>query len=124
MGRQVVGYTLDAGALVAAEKNSEAMWALLKLAVEKDLPLTVPACVVAQVWRKRSVQIARLLKACEIEALGEELAKKVGHMLGDKKTADVVDAAVVVGALGRGDAVITADRKAIERLGKVFVIDV
>jgi hypothetical protein len=63
------------------------------------------------------VQVARVLKGCEIETFGEAVAKKVGLLLGETGTKDLVDAAVVIGALARGDLVLTSDRRDIERLG-------
>jgi hypothetical protein len=111
-----VGLTLDAGALIAAEKNSRLFWALWKSAIAREATVTIPAPVLAQVYRSQSVQVSRVLKACEIEALDEELAKRVRVRLGGRKAKDVVDGAVVSGAIRRGDAIVTSDRADIERL--------
>lgn len=123
---KVTGLTLDTGALVGAEKRSRAVWALLKAANVDNLKVTVPSVVVAQAWRAQGVQVARVLKGCEIEPLDEPMAKKVGLLLGETGTKDVVDAAVVIGALARGDLVVTSDRGDIERLGlgKEQIVDV
>lgn len=45
------GLTLDSGALIAAEKSSRRVWQLLKAASERGAAVTVPAVVLAQVWR-------------------------------------------------------------------------
>jgi predicted nucleic acid-binding protein len=111
-----VGFTLDAGALIAAEKNSRQFWALWKSAIAQEATVTIPAPVLAQVFRSYNIQVSRVMKGCEIEALDEERAKRVGARLGLRKTADVVDATVVTGALSRGDAIVTSDRGDIERL--------
>jgi predicted nucleic acid-binding protein len=111
-----VGLTFDAGALIAAEKNSRQFWALWKSAIAQEATVTIPAPVLAQVFRSQSTQMSRVIKGYEIEALDEELARRVGARLGLRKAADVVDATVVTGALGRGDAIVTSDRGDVERL--------
>lgn len=111
-----VGLTLDAGALIAAEKNSRQFWALWKSAIVAEATVTIPAPVLAQVFRSQAVQVSRVMKACQIEALDEELARRVGRRLGGRKANDVVDATVVTGAIGRSDAIVTSDRGDIERL--------
>jgi hypothetical protein len=111
-----LGLTLDAGALIAAEKNSPRFWALWKSAIAAGATVTIPAPVLAQVFRAHNTQVSRVMKGCEIEALDEELAKRVGARLGRHKAKDVVDAAVVCGALARGDAIVTSDRRDLERL--------
>jgi hypothetical protein len=58
----------------------------------------------------------RVLQGCEVEALSEEHAKRIGRLLAVSRTTDVVDASVVVGAAARRDAVVTSDRRDIARL--------
>ena len=110
------GLTLDTGALIAAEKDAERFWALFKAALDRRARVTVPAPVLAQAWRKNNPMIARVLKACLVSPLDEVTAKRVGNLLADSGTADIVDAAVVVGAADRRDAVVTSDPHDIERL--------
>ena len=110
------GLTLDSGALIAAEKGDRRFWALWKEALQRGATVTVPAAVVAQVWRGNSAVIARVLQGCELEALSEELAKRIGRLLAVSRTIDVVDASVVVGAAARQDVVVTSDRRDIDRL--------
>jgi len=110
------GLTLDSGALIAAEKGDRRFWALWKEALDRGAVVTVPAVVVAQVWRGQSAVIARVLQGCEVEELTEERAKRIGRLLAASRTPDVVDASVVVGAAARRDAVVTSDRRDIERL--------
>ena len=110
------GLTLDSGALIAAEKGDRRFWALWKEALHRGATVTVPAAVVAQVWRGNSAVIARVLQGGEVEALSEERAKRIGRLLAVSRTSDVVDASVVVGAAARRDAIVTSDRRDIDRL--------
>jgi hypothetical protein len=110
------GLTLDSGAFIAAEKGDRRFWALWKEALHRGVIVTVPAAVVAQVWRGNSAMIARVLQGCEVESLSEERAKRIGRLLAVTRTTDVVDASVVVGAAARRDAVVTSDRHDIDRL--------
>ena len=111
------GLTLDSGALIAAEKGTRKIWAICKEALARDATVTVPAAVLAQAWRGDTpVQIVRLLQGCDVEILDEPRARAVGRLLTRSRTPDVVDAAVVVGAVARGDAVVTSDPDDIGRL--------
>lgn len=113
------GLTFDTGALIAADKHSAKMAALVKIAVQRRSPTTVPAPVLAQAWRKNNSKIALLLRSCRITVLDEEAARGVGNLLADAGRSDIVDAAVVLGAIARGDSVVTSDREDIERLASV-----
>jgi hypothetical protein len=110
------GLTLDSGALIAAEKGDRLFWALWKEALDRGVQITAQAAVLAQVWRGNSPVIARMLGACEVEALTEARAKQVGRLLALSRSTDVVDAAVVVGAAERRDTILTSDPEDIERL--------
>ena len=105
----MAGLTLDSGALIATEKSNRRVWGFLKQAHQIDAKVTVPAVVLAQVWRGNNAVLARLLKGCDIESLDETKAKAVGRLLAKSGTNDIVDAAVVFGAAKRGDAVVTSD---------------
>lgn len=77
----------------------------------------MPAGVLGQVWRGGpQAELSRLLKGCRIEPLDETKARTAGQACGRAKTADVIDAAVVIGAIARGDLVVTSDRNDIKRL--------
>jgi hypothetical protein len=110
------GLTLDSGALIAASRDDRRFWAFWKRSLQRAVPVTVPAPVLAQVWRGNHPLIARLLTACVVEPLDEIRARKVGELLASSRTSDVVDAAVVISAAGRGDAVVTSDGEDIDRL--------
>jgi len=114
------GLTLDAGALIAFERNDRRVVALLSRALAHELPLVVPAGVVGQVWRdgRRQARLARLLAAdeVEVEMLDDRRVRAAGQLCGVKRTADVIDASVVVGARERGDRVVTSDPDDLRRL--------
>lgn len=114
------GLTLDAGALIAAEKKHRAFYVLWKEALDRRAPITVPAAVLAQVWRGNSPIVARLLPSCSIVDLDEAAAKKIGALLAKARRSEILDAAVVVGAAARGDTIVTSDRADIAPLVAAF----
>jgi hypothetical protein len=107
----------DAGALVAAERNDRSTWADHRVRLEAGIVPRVTAPVVAQVSRSaRQVQLRRFLRGCDVVAFSETDAHAVGHVLGRSRTADVVDAAVVVLAIAHDAEIVTDDRRDIARL--------
>jgi predicted nucleic acid-binding protein len=113
----VSGLTYDAGALVAAEGGDRRMWAIHRRALERLHTPTVPAGVLAQAWRGGPQHLlARLLDGCAVEPLDEPAARAAGQLLGRARSADAIDASVAVGAMRRGDAIVTSDRGDIEGL--------
>ncbi len=115
------GITYDAGALVAAERANRRLWSLHRRALERGLRPTVPAGVLGQVWRGGpQAELSRFLKGCRIEGLDETMARVAGDACGRAKTADVIDATVAVGAIARGDLVVTSDRDDIKRLANAL----
>jgi len=117
----VPGITYDAGALVAAERGDRLLWSLHRRALERGLRPTVPAGVLGQAWRGGPhAELSRLLKGCRIEGLDETRARTAGDACGRAGTADVIDASVAVGAIARGDLVVTSDRNDIKRLARAL----
>jgi hypothetical protein len=116
----MAGLTLDAGALIALERNDRRIVALLARALHHGWALVVPAGVVGQVWRdgKRQARLARLLASeeIEIEALDDRRAREAGQLCGVRGTADVIAASVVLGARARGHRIVTSDPGDLERL--------
>jgi len=110
------GLTFDTGLLIAAEKGTRMFDAIWQESVERRSRRTVPIPVLAQAWRSRAVMVARIVKACTIEPLTEDRAREIGILLGKSGTSDVVDASVVLGAIERGDGIVTSDPEDIERL--------
>jgi hypothetical protein len=115
----VSGLTYDTGALVAAEANDRRMWAVHARAIARSHVPTIPAGVLAQAWRGGPQPLlARLVVGCDIDPLDETGARIVGAALARSGTDDVVDASVVVGALRRGDSVVTSDRDDVTHLAQ------
>jgi hypothetical protein len=108
---RVTGVTYDSGALIAAERSERRIWARHRALLLRRIVPTIPAPVVAQCWRgtPRQAQLARLLAGCEIESLDGTRARATGTLAGRARTADIVDATVVEGALRRGDLIISSD---------------
>ncbi|HET9899365.1 MAG TPA: twitching motility protein PilT [Streptosporangiaceae bacterium] len=106
-----MGITYDTGALIAADRGERRMWARHRaLLIRREVPV-VPAAVLAQGWRgtPRQANLARLLAGCDIESLDKIRAKATGAIAARARTSDIVDAAVVEGALRRHDLIITSD---------------
>jgi hypothetical protein len=111
------GLTLDAGALIAADRDDRRFWAYWRRALELGVVCTVPSPALAQAWRgPRNARLASLLAGCRVEPLTEPLARRAGELCGRSGTADIVDAAVVVSAASRGDEIVTSDVADIRRL--------
>jgi hypothetical protein len=115
----MAGVTYDIGALVAAERNDRRMWALHAAFLAEEVVPTVPAPVLAEAWRggSRQANLSRLLAMCDVEPLTQDQAKRVGTLAGKARHDDVVDVAVVEGALRRDDAVVTSNETHIRRVG-------
>jgi hypothetical protein len=64
----------------------------------------------------RQAGLARLLRMCDVEPMSEELAKSVGILVSDSGHDDIVDDAVVKGAIGRGDGVVASDAGRIRKI--------
>lgn len=113
----MAGLTLDTGALVAAERGERRFWAFWKEALRREVEVTVPAPVLAQVWRGgQQARLAMLLGGCRIESMDAALAKQTGSLCGRSATKDVVDAFVIVSAARRRDDVLTSDPDDMSRL--------
>ena len=125
----MAGLTLDAGALIMADRGDRSFWAFWKERTLRRASATVPGPVLAQAWRgPESARIALVLSACRVEAMDEQLAKLTGELCGRARTADIVDACVIAGAARRGDDVLTTDPKDLVRLaafasGTVRILD-
>jgi len=122
----MAGFTLDAGFLVALERNDRHASLILKVARANGLALTIPAGVVGQVWRDggRQARLARLLGAedVEVDDLDELRARQAGQLCGQRGTADVIDASVVLCARERGQQILTSDVEDLRRLDPAAVL--
>src|SRR3954467_7896408 len=100
---------LDAGALIALERNERKIWAVLRLAVIRGDDIVVPTSVVAQVSRgtRKQTTLARALANCEV-ARFDELTREIGELCGRTRTNDISDAHVALVAT-RADVLYTGD---------------
>jgi len=114
------GVTLDAGGLIALDRDDRRVVALLARAVETGSTIVVPATALAQAIRRpdRQVRLARLLRqpGTNVVALDRVDATAVGRLLAASRTVDIADAHVVVCARRGGQAVVTSDPDDIRRL--------
>ncbi len=114
------GITLDAGALVALEKNDRRVVTILRRALATESLVAVPAGVVGQVWRDgaRQARLARFLRSSRVvvEPLDDARARAAGQLCGVTGTRDVIDAAVVLCARAHGHAILTSDAADLRRL--------
>ena len=112
------GVTYDSGALIAADRGERRMWVRHAALIANHILPVVPAAVVAEVWRDgaRQANLARLLVTCEVEALTDAQARRVGVLAARSGHADIVDLAVLEGAARRGDTIVTCDPRDIDAI--------
>lgn len=109
-------YVLDAGALIAVDVDDRTMWTRLWAAHRTGVACVTHGGVIAQVVRgPRQARLNRLLPILDVVALDLALGRATGHLLARSRTADVVDAALVVIARP-GDTILTSDPDDIEKL--------
>lgn len=111
---------LDAGALIAFERNDPKVRTLIELAMTHGAELHVPGGVVAQVWRdgRRQARLARLIGSgfVSVQALDLEESQAVGVLCGQSGSHDVVDASVALLARRWGARVVTSDPDDLRRI--------
>jgi predicted nucleic acid-binding protein len=113
----MTAFTLDAGALIAADRGDVRFWDFSRKLEDRFEVITVPTAVLTQVRRgARNANLARALKGCELEHLDPELALAAGMLCGQAGTDDAVDAIVVASAARRGDHIVTTDPEDLRAL--------
>lgn len=114
------GITLDAGGLIAVDRNDRRMVALLARARERGMRVTIPATALAQAMRNpaRQARLSRLVRQVDTDlvALDGPDATAAGLLLAQTGTTDIVDAHVVICARRAGQAVVTSDPVDLRRL--------
>ena len=114
------GITLDAGGLIALERNERRVTSIIETIHEEDGRILVPATALAQVIRNpaRQVRLWRMIQhdRTDVVPLDRSDAQLVGALLAKTGTADIADAHVVVCANRAGHAVITSDPFDLKRL--------
>ncbi len=116
----MAGITLDAGALIALDRNERRVLVLLSRASETKGRVTIPAGALAQAIRRpeRQVRLARLVRqpTTDVVPLDRVDATRVGRLLAASGTSDVIDAHVVICARQRQQQVVTSDPDDLRRL--------
>lgn len=112
---------LDAGALIAIERNDRSIWRALKSAALSTEDVLVPSTVLAQVWRAsaRQAQLARVLALCVIAPF-DPIAREVGALCGAAKTRDICDAHVAIVASRARTKLYTSDPDDLDALLRVL----
>jgi len=116
----MAGITLDAGGLVALDRDDRRVLVLLARAKETGARVTVPATALAQAIRQpqQQARLARLVRqpTTDVVVLDRVDATSVGRLLAASATADIVDAHVVICARRAGQKVVTSDPDDLRRL--------
>lgn len=116
----MAGLTLDAGALIALDRQHRRIIVLLARARETGATVTVPATALAQAMRDpaRQPRLARLIRqpTTHVVALDRVDATSVGRVLAASATSDPVDAHVVICASRAGQRVVTSNPERLRRL--------
>lgn len=106
----MAGVTLDAGGLIALDRDDRRMVVLLARAREAGARVTVPATALAQAIRRPDRQV-RLVRqpTTDVTSLDRVDATSVGRLLAASGTSDIADAHVVICARRAGQPVVTSD---------------
>jgi predicted nucleic acid-binding protein len=116
----VSGVTIDAGGLIALDRDDRRMVALLARAKEIGARVTIPATALAQAIRQppRQARLSRLVRqpTTDVAPLDGPDATRVGVLLASTRTTDITDAHVVVCARRMGQPIVTTDPADLARL--------
>jgi len=114
------GVTLDAGGLIALDRDDRRVVVLLARARETGARVTVPASALAQAIRRpeRQARLLRLIRqpTTDVISLDRVDATNVGRLLAASATSDIADAHVVVCARRASQPVVTSDPGDLHKL--------
>lgn len=114
------GFVLDSGALIAIERNRGRASRLMIAIVERAPALTIPAGVLAQVWRdgSRQARLARLLRSPRVVVvpLDQPTAQAIGVLIARCGHPDIVDVHLALCARMLGQHVVTSDPDDVRRV--------
>ena len=116
----MLALTFDTGALIALERGDKRMRVVLETAALDEVPITVPAVVVAEWWRGPGRRRETILASVDVEETSEHIARIAGEAMAAIPSATVVDAIVMASAAQRGGIVYTSDLADMERLRTRF----
>jgi hypothetical protein len=107
------GITLDAGGLIALDRNDRRVLVLLARSQETGARITIPATALAQAIRRpeQQARLARLARqpTTDVIPLDRVDATNVGRLLAASGTSDIADAHIVICARRSQQRVITSD---------------
>jgi len=116
------GLCLDAGALIAIERDDMRVSQIIDQALRHGGDIHIVAGVLAQVWRggSRQARLSRFLGVphVSIVPLDEHAACAVGQLCGLSGHSDIVDVHVVLHARSRGHTVVTSDPDDLRRVDR------
>ena len=120
----MAGVTLDAGALIALDRDDRRVVVLLARARETGARVTVPASALAQAIRRpeRQARLSRFIRqpTTEVVDLGRVDATNVGRLLAASGTSDITDAHVVICVRRSSQPIVTSDPGDLRRLDPVL----
>ena len=114
-----MGLTFDTGALIGLERSRQLMRKVYDTAIANNVPIVVPAVVVAEWWRigAREKLRAELLRSMRVEPLTDGVARLAGAALTLVPNAGAIDAIVMASAAMRPrEVVYTSDPDDLETL--------
>jgi predicted nucleic acid-binding protein len=120
------GVTLDAGALIALDRDDRRVVVLLARARETGVTVTVPASALAQAVRRpeRQARLSRLIRqpTTRVASLDRVDATSVGRLLAASGTSDIADAHVVICARRADQPVVTSDPGDLSKLDPALTL--
>jgi predicted nucleic acid-binding protein len=109
----VTGLVFDAGGLIAVDRGDRRVLDLVGRVADLDGRIVIPATALAQVLRvpARQARLSSLIRRTfpDVVPLDRRDAGRVGRLLAEAGTSDVVDAHVAVVARRLGHIVVTSD---------------
>jgi hypothetical protein len=97
-GEGVSGLVLDAGALIALDREDQRMHRRLLRARQEGEAVRTNPMAPAQAWRdgRRQVGLARALRDIDVRTMTEEDGRRAGELLAATGTSDPIDASVAL----------------------------
>jgi hypothetical protein len=118
----MTGVTLDAGGLIALDRDHRVVIALLARAAEIGARVTVPATALAQAMRAptRQARLSRLVRqpTTDVVPLDALDATRVGVLLAATRTSDITDAHVAICARRFAQPIVTSDPGDLKKLDR------
>jgi hypothetical protein len=111
------GLVLDAGALIAVDRDDRSMLALIGRARTNGQPVRTNPMALAQAWRdgRRQATLAKSLHDIDVRPIAEEDGRRAGELLAAAGTSDPIDASVALLAKA-GDLLYTSDPGDLRKL--------